>query len=571
MADGEPDGIEPGRQMIRASGEGLSLADRIAMRFHRLSWGTPLHSLHLRGRYPLKLLGVPDDPIPGDARAGAAMLTGRITHRGDSIDIAPLDFAALDVSPAMADHLQSFAWLRDLATVADHNAAAAVAGVIMAKWLAIHADTIGEPAWRADHWGRRLLFWLEYAPLILAGDDPTHRSAVLNTLARGARHLDRGADKAPPGPQRIAAWAGVVAAGMLVPGAETRLARGESGLARALGISLHADGGLANRAPVSQLEVIELLGQLRAVYLARRREPGDAIVDALGRAVPALLGVTLGDGALSSWQGGAPIGAPRIAAAIEAAGVRARPLRQARDWGYQRMVAGQTTLIVDAAPPPIARLTAGGCASTLAFEMSDGINRLIVNCGGGRGAGLLPADLAEALRTTAAHSTLILADTNSTAIHEDGSLGRGVIEVELDRQEEDSGSRIEASHDGYVRRHGFVHRRQIVLNADGRQLGGEDMLVPSGRKRRSDDIPFAVRFHLAPGVDVSNTADGLGALLRIYDGPLWLFRCRGGTLAVEDSIWIDPRGRPRATSQLIISGTCPGDGTSVTWLLRRAG
>jgi uncharacterized heparinase superfamily protein len=571
LPDPGGDDIEPGRRLIRATGESMSLTERIAARLHRLAWGTPLHELRLRGRYPLKLLAVPEDPIPGDPRIGAALIEGRIVHHGGTLDIATLDFTDLTVSPSLADYLQSFAWLRDLAAVPDQPGAPLVAVVIMNKWLAAHADAVTEPAWRADLWGRRLLFWLAYAPLILSSNDLVYRSAVLNTLARGARHLDRGADKAPPGPARIAGWAGVIAAGLLIPGGEARLARGEAGIARALVVSLYADGGLANRSPVAQLDVVELLAQLRAAYYARRRDPAPAILDALATAVPALLGVTLGDGGLSSWQGGAPLGANRVAAAVQASGMRTRPLRQARDWGYQRLVAGQTTLVLDAAPPPMARLAGGGCASTLAFEMSDGANRLIVNCGGGRGAAALPAELTEALRTTAAHSTLILHDTNSTAIHEDGSLGRGVVEVELDRQELDSGSRLEVSHDGYVRRHGFVHRRQLLLSADGRQLSGEDVLEPSVRKRGNADIDFALRFHLAPGVEVSNTADGHGALLRITDGALWQFRARGGTLAIEDSIWIDRGGQPRATLQLVVTGISPATGTTVSWLLRRAG
>ena len=89
-------------------------------------------------------------------------------------------------------------------------------------------------------------------------------------------------------------------------------------------------------------------------------------------------------------------------------------------------------LVFDAAPPPPPRALAGACASTLAFELSDGPIRLIVNCGGaGAAKGALPPALVHALRTTAAHSTLTLGDRNSTAIHEDGSLGRGVGEVEL--------------------------------------------------------------------------------------------------------------------------------------------
>ena len=94
--------------------------------------------------------------------------------------------------------------------------------------------------------------------------------------------------------------------------------------------------------------------------------------EALARAVPPLLGVAHGDGGCRSWQGGGPTSAATVHAVIAATGVRTRPLRQARDWGYQRLAADKGVLIVDAAPPPIARLVDGGCASTLAFELSDG-------------------------------------------------------------------------------------------------------------------------------------------------------------------------------------------------------
>jgi uncharacterized heparinase superfamily protein len=566
------DGIEPGKRLIRLEGDrGQSLAERLAQRLHMLAWRTPLHNLRLRGRYPLKLLGVPVDPIPGDRRIGEAMLAGTLLFQGEALELETLDFSALNVSPAFADHLQSFAWLRDLAAAGPRQKVAPIAELIVRQWLAIHGAHATEAAWRPDICARRILFWGAHAPLILSSSDIVYRSAVLNGLARAARHLQRGADKAPQGLARITAWAGVIAAGLLIPGGDLRLAFGEAGLGRALAQSLHEDGGLASRSPFAQLELIEMLSQLRSVYAIRRKDPADPVAQALARAVPALLGVTLGDGGLSSWQGGAPIDAARIDAAVMASGVRTRPLRQARDWGYQRLGCGQTRIVLDAAPPPVTRLAAGGCASTLAFELSDGPNRLIVNCGGAGGAGRLAPEFAAALRTTAAHSTLTLADTNSTAIHADGSLGRGVAEVELDRQEGESGSRIEVSHDGYARRQGFIHRRQLLLSVDGRELRGEDVLLPTGRRRRSAQLPFAVRFHLAPGIEISTTADGLGALLRLPQGGLWQYRCRGGTLAIEDSIWIDPTAHPRPTQQLVITGETPSGGTTIGWLFKRAG
>jgi uncharacterized heparinase superfamily protein len=315
--------------------------------------------------------------------------------------------------------------------------------------------------------------------------------------------------------------------------------------------------------------MVEILGQLRAVYTAARREAPDWLTETLTASVGALLSVTLGDGALSSWQGGHMASRRRVAAAAEGAGIDAAPLRQARGWGYQRVAAKTSILVFDAAPPPPPRALKGACASTLAFEFSDGPNRLIVNCGGaGDARGALSAGLVHGLRTTAAHSTLALGDRNSTAILQDGSLGKGVSEVELVR-DDTAGSRIEASHDGYARRYGLLHERRLNLASDGRHLSGEDRLIMTGRRRRAEAIPFAIRFHLAPGIEATATADGQGALLRLK-GAVWQFRCRGGRLAAEDSLWVDGEARARASLQLVVSGETPPEGMTISWELKRA-
>ena len=83
-------------------------------------------------------------------------------------------------------------------------------------------------------------------------------------------------------------------------------------------------------------------------------------------------------------------------------------------------------------------------------------------------------------------------------------------------------------------------------------------------------MPFAVRFHLAPAVEVTATADGQGALLRVRGGSVWRFRCRGGQLGVEDSLWIDGQARPHATLQLVVSGDSPPEGMTISWELKRA-
>lgn len=568
----DADGIEQGRRLIRIGGDrGVSLADRLSEHFHRLTWRTPLYGLRLKGRYPLKLIAVADDPFLGDPARGNALLDGKLSFRGENRVIAELDPARPDWSKPFGDYFHSFAWLRDLSTVTTRAGAAPVAEALMRKWLDAHADKVTDPAWRADLWGRRILFWTAHAPLILSSTDLVYRSKVLHALARGARHLDRNVDRVPPGAPRIAAWCGVLAAGLMIPGGDPRRAFGEAGLARALAGSVGEDGGISGRSPAALLDAIMLLTLLRETYAARRLDPPEVQSRALTRMVSALLGVCHGDRGLASWQGGVPVDGDRLDEIVAATGARVRPLRQAHEWGYQRLAQQRTVVIVDAAPPPVARVMEGGCASTLAFEFSDGPDRIVVSCGGARGADLrLPAALAEGLRTTAAHSTLVVDNSNSTAIHPDGTLGRGVGEMELSRQETESASRIEASHDGYVRRHGVVHRRRIALGADGRDVRGEDSLIPAGRRKKAAAIPFAVRFHLHPSVQISPTADGAGALLRTPSGSAWQFRANGAALGIEESVWIDGRGIPRETQQLVLTGESPAGGASVSWLFHRA-
>jgi uncharacterized heparinase superfamily protein len=521
-------------------------------------------------KQPLKLAAVPRDHVHGVRARGDALLAGRFTVGSETLPLKDLDFGQVGARGPLADQLQGFSWLRDLAAAASREKGARLAEAVVGRWLLAHGTKVDE-AWAPHLWGERILFWSAYAPYILSSSDSGYRSALLNTLARGARHLDANADRAAPGLDRVTAWCGLVAAGLLVQGGVPRIARGEAGLARALASAQFDDGGLISRSPFEQMELVDRLSLLRACYLAAKQTIPDGIEAAAQASLAALHGVIMGDGALSSWQGCNPGDPARLTALIEGCGLRARPLRQARGWGYHRLSALGTILLIDAAPPPPQKIADQGSASTLAFELSDGAQRLIVNCGGPGGVPSdLPGELIEGLRTTAAHSTLVLSDTNSTNILGDGSLGKGVEDVAIDRSEDNDASRLEASHDGYVRTFGLIHKRSLMLGNDGKELRGADQLIPKGRKKIRESAPYAVRFHLAPGVEPTITADGMGAILRSSGAPPWNFRCRGGNLTSEESLWIDGRGRPQRTTQLVIVGEISALGGEIGWQFRRA-
>lgn len=577
--------IEPGRALALAdfAPPSVGAGERLLRLAYRL--GIPGSALTAPFRKPAKvrLLATVTSPLAGSKVAGTALRAGHFLVHGVKAPIAQVDFAgAARMAPPLERVVHSFAWLADLEACAPREQGAPVAERILAAWLNANPKMPARPgkgpAWSVANAGARELNWLVHAPLILSGSDKALRARVFAALSETARWLDKNVGRAEDLLGEVAGWCGIVAAGLLLPEGKPRRLFGEAGLIRTLGELVGDDGGVLSRSPLAQMEAIALLVKLRACYQAVQRDPSQALEAILALLVPPLLALTHGDGSLGSWQGAWAVDAADVSALVAASGVRTRPLREVRQWGYQRIVAGKAILQFDAAPPPLARHTRSGCASTLAFELSHGGQRLIVNCGGAACAGgLVPVRLEQGLRATAAHSTLVLDDANSTAVVIGGKLGGGVSEVEVDRRtlpgdKQGGATRLEASHNGYASRHGLVHRRILILRDDGSELRGEDLLVPKSGKGKAGKVSFAIRFHLGAGIDVGLSEDGQGAGLALPDGSYWQFRAGGeGQVSLEESIWADGQGRPQPIQQLVISGLVSRGGGTFAWLLKKMG
>lgn len=585
---------EPAAPEAAPPSRALALSDVIAPRASagealiRLAYrlGVPGNALAapFRRPPPLRVLATVENAVPGDRAAGIALRAGHFLVNGAKHAIGQVDFAMSGrVNPPVERMIHGFGWLADLAASAPRADCIAPAERITMLWLDANKVEGRGAAWEIEHAGARLMAWLVHAPLVLAGQTKGLKTRLLAAIEATATWLDRKVTNEGPGIGQVTGWAALVAAGLLLPNGRPRRLYAEAGLIRALGDCVGEDGGVLSRCPAAQMELIRLLTDLIACYAAAGQEPPRALGVMRELLVPPLLSLRHGDGALGNWQGQGAIRADAVAALIEASGVRTRPLVNVEHWGFQRMRGGATLVQFDAAPPPRARHARMGCASTLAFELSDGPARVIVNCGGAALAGgQVPSRIGQALRATAAFSTLVLDNANSTAVLLHGKLGKGVETVEIERrmieQRGRQATRIEAAHDGYAARFGLTHQRVLTLSADGTELAGEDILVPTAKKGKRGKIAFAIRFHLGRGVEVQLSPDKRGAMLLLPDGRLWQFRLAGDTgggeevtLAAEDSLWVDGDGRPHATEQLVIEGLALRSGGRFSWLLRKTG
>ena len=525
---------------------------------------------------PLRLLGTVAEPLPGERSRGMALRAGHFLIRGKRVVIDKADLSGERHARPIADSLHRFDWLADLEAAGTRDKVAPIGEDLMRRWLLVNHE-IGEgEAWDLDRTGHRLLNWLIHAPLVLSSRDDAFRASALRHIAATADWLDRRLRRRAPPIAALPAWCALIAAGLLLPDGKPRRLFAEAGLAHALSEAVGGDGGLISRSPADQADAIVLMLRVAACYRASRRALPAPLDGVAAMLTPPLLAVAHSNGSTGSWQGAAPIGVRRLLMMIEAGNLPKLPLRDADDWGYRTLSLGHSVLQFDAAPPPMPREHAAGCASTLAFEFSHKDECIVVNCGGASLAGAaVPERIERGLRGTAAHSTLALSDADSTTINEDGTLGAGVRAVTFEREGASGQTTLVASHDGYAARTGLLHQRRLTLSHDGETLEAIDSLLPKGKRGKRGHHAFSIRFHLGEGIEIGHQMTigdhGGGAALALADGSYWQFRSPDAPIAIEESLWVDETGIPRAVRQLVVTGSVPREGGVFGWSLRRMG
>ena len=508
----------------------------------------------LRAKTPDSLLIAPQDIRTSDPTTAADIAAGYFAFGGKIVNARGRSpFTIEPGSEAWARQLAGFGWLRHLRS-ADGPAARARGRRLVEDFLDVHERPAPGVAWEPDVAARRLLAWLSQSPVILAGAERTFYTRFMRALATHRADLDQRIS-ALRGDERLLAALALAAFGLCARDADALQRSGTAALAAAIDAQVLPDGGHVSRNPQTLIDLLLDLLPLRQAYAARGVQAPQQLLNAIDRMMPMLRLFRHGDGTLALFNG-MSVTAPELVATILAYDdARARPLANAPYSGYQRIEAEATILLVEAGavpPQPFSTRAGAGC---LSFELSSGIRRIVINCGA---PDVSRASARHAARTTAAHSTLVIDNTSSCRFAANAGLERwlgdqilkGPVTVPVERTEAETGTRIVMSHDGYATRFGRIHHRALTLARDGSRLDGHDRLEPTG-KREPQAFPYALRFHLHPGVKARRSGDGSIVRLDATDGESWVMEA-DLPMVIEPSVLFAATGGARATSQITI-------------------
>ncbi len=554
------------------------LARIVVDRTRRSLVARALRSPFLKWRYGAptaeELLIVPQELRTADPSFAAELAQGQLGLGGAVASIGHgsiFDVAA--PSQIWARSLHGFGWLRNL-SAAGSDEDREMAREAILTWIDRYPPKSGI-AWEPDVVGRRIQSWLANVPFVFDGIDGPTYDRIADSLGMQLVQLATRWRDAPSGYPRLEALIGLLTGSLCIAGHDGHADEFEQALVAEVALQIHGDGGHASRNSNIVIELLLDLLPLETCFKARERVFHRDLHTAIERMLRYLRYMRLGDGSLGRFNGMSATPFDSLATLLAYDPAPESHLSNAPHSHYARLEAGRTIMIADIGPPPALEFAGSACAGALSFELSIGDQAVFVNAGA---PGPADQDWLAASRATASQNTLCLNASSSSRLLRNTLLSRLVRAAPI-RYPNKVTSRIEklptaialaCSHDGYARKYGLTHRRELTLSRDGRRFSGEDIIgAGTGSVRFARDLPYAIHFHLDNDVICRHAKDPAVAEIELQNGDVWLFTVRGTTLSIEDSINFAHLAGPTRTSQIVLRGASFGE-TRVNWSLEQA-
>ena len=228
-------------------------------------------------------------------------------------------------------------------------------------------------------------------------------------------------------------------------------------------------------------------------------------------------------------------------------------------------------LLLDVEKPPQKKFSKSYQSGPLSFEYFLDGKKVITNSG----FGSLISKKAELLsRLTACQSTLTINDTSITKFERNEMIsnifGNSIQDdfkcFDITLKNEVNLVGCSASNNGYEKKFGCSHKREIYLDKENNYLRGIDHIF---KVKDGFPIRYAFRFHINPELSVVKTISGNSALIQISKNKSVIFTINDENLEIEKSIFLGEK-KLIDSACITISGNLVNKNKTFNWEIKKS-
>ena len=138
----------------------------------------------------------------------------------------------------------------------------------------------------------------------------------------------------------------------------------------------------------------------------------------------------------------------------------------------------------------------------------------------------------------------------------------------MKRDEDKTRVTISATHNAYLKKFGYLHKREINLFKKENLVQGIDTLLK--KNDNYNDANFSIRFHIYPGIEAFQTVGGNDILLQISKNNSLIFSSKNQNVQIEKSLFLG-RNKILNNSCIVIYGNTKNQDANIEWELKKAG
>ena len=233
--------------------------------------------------------------------------------------------------------------------------------------------------------------------------------------------------------------------------------------------------------------------------------------------------------------------------------------------GYLIFKNKKICLAMDIGSTPNLKYTKDYQSGTLSFEIISNGKKLITNCGYYKKNN---NRLNQLSKSSAAQNTLIIDDNSSCKfikINNTYLVKKGLKIIKKNSIFNKSYWKINASHDGYLKKYNSIHEREIEFYPEKMSFIGIDKII---KKKSNYNYKFDIRFHVEPGVKLMKTQDNKTILIQLRDEG-WKFTCDNYDINIDNGLYFGNKNLYSENQNIFITGIANNQTQNIKWEIKK--
>ena len=464
------------------------------------------------------------------------------------------------------ENLHSFLWLTRL----DRKNSRIIIQNIIKNWINIFYN-YSPDAWEMETTARRIIAWASNTDITIENSDKNYKEKFFLSLIKQSNFLSKNLKNLSYGPSKIICSSAIILSGLVFKENELNYKIGIRELEKVIKNYFDDNGFPKSRNPEEVFICLKYLVLIREWLKESQKFIPDFLNDIINKSGNCYSMLSSSNKQFPLFNGANEINYKDYDIFLKNLKYKFNN-KSFEIADFIKIKTKKFEFFIDCGNPPPNKFSHYYQAGCLSFELIANKQKIICNTGYGK---YLSPKLAEISRSTAAHSTLYLNDTSSCVFQKNKFINKTYGNSLLQKHkvigknyfEDKDYFALSASHNGYEKRFGYIHKRSIKIFKKEDKIFGEDELRQI--KKYSDSLAYCIRFHIYPDTKIVKTKAGNSVLISLPNGEGWLLQSQTNKFEIEKNIYLGNKKKIINNENIYISSYLSDELVSIKWLLER--